>query len=204
MAVDPFRELRKAIDEFVRKIEGAGGGGGGRGARIPAGMVGITIVDDSNENARGLSRIFDAFDTTIAEIPDVLREAIPTVREAHRANFTTEGAAGRGRWAALAPSTLRERARLGFGPGPILVRTGELRDHVLSAPAKITRRGRTVELRIQPGPVVGGVPKYVANALGTSRIPPRPMVTVGPAGATRITSTISRSLRARARANGLS
>lgn len=166
-------------------------------------MIGVTIRDDSAAMAKGLDRIFDAFGATMDDVPDVLRSAVPTIREAHRAVFSSEGSAGRGRWAPLAPRTLAERARLGFGPGPILVRTGALRAHVLAAPAKVTRRGSTVELRIEPAPVVGGVPKYVYNALGTSTIPGRPMVALGPAAAAKVTSTISRQLRARARANGL-
>lgn len=166
-------------------------------------MIGITIRDDAPGNTKGLDRIFDGFGATMNDLPAILLEAVPTIRAAHAEVFRSEGAAGRGRWSALAPSTLAERQRLGFGPGPILVRTGGLRDHVLSAPARITRRGNTVELRIQPAAVVDGVPKYAANALGTDRIPARPMVALGPAASARVTSVVSRALRARARANGL-
>jgi hypothetical protein len=204
MGSDPYAPLRRAIDRFLKA---SGGSGPQRppsaGRRIPPGMLGVTITDDSKAMAKGLDRIFDAFGATMDEIPDVLRAAVPTIREAHRATFRSEGAAGRGKWRPLAPSTLRDRQRLGYGPGPILVRSGQLRDHVLSAPAVVRRRGNEVELRIRPADSVGGVPKYVANAKGTSRIPGRPMVAVGPASAAKITSQISRDLRARARAKGL-
>lgn len=205
MTSDPYARVRRAVERFVRGTGSAGGGrrSVGAGKKIPPGMLGITITDDSRANAAGLDRIFDAFGATIDEIPDVLAAAVPTIREQHAAVFRTEGTAGRGKWAPLAPATLAERARLGYGPGPIQVRTGALRDHVLSTPAKIVRRGRTVELTIRPADKVGGVPKYRALALGTSRIPARPMVTVGPAGAARITSAISRELRRRAAARGL-
>lgn len=166
-------------------------------------MIGVTILDDSRTRGKGLDRVFDAFGATIDDLPDVLADAVPTIRQAHRRVFTTEGAAGRGKWARLSPVTIRERRRLGFGDGPIHVRTGQLRDHVLTAPAKITRRGRTVTLTIRPADTVGGVPKYRALAMGASRIPARPMVTLGPASAARVTSTIQRSLRARAARNGL-
>jgi hypothetical protein len=200
-----YGRLAKAIDRFVRSGGGSGRRSVSAGAAIPPGMIGITIVDDSAENRKGLDRIFDAFGATIAELPAVLTDAVPTIRDAHRAVFTSEGAAGRGRWRPLAPSTLAERKRLGFGAGPILVRTGALRDHVLATPAVVTTRGDTVELRIQPDPYVAGVKKYAALAVGDSgrNLPGRPMVAVGPAAATKITSTIQRSLRARARANGL-
>jgi len=204
VAADPYARLRTAVERFVRDTGGPGAQAPpGAGRPIPPGMVGVTIVDDSAEQRAGLSRIFDAFDATVADFPAVLEAAVPTIREAHRAVFTSEGAAGRGAWPALAPRTLRDRARLGFAPGPILVRTGQLRDHVLSAPAKITRRGSSVELRIEPAGSVGGVPKYVANALGTSTIPGRPMVAIGPAAAVKVTSTVQRALREVARRNGL-
>lgn len=40
-------------------------------------------------------------------------------------NFAAEGRPGR--WAPLKAATIRERIRLGYGPGPILVRTGRLK-----------------------------------------------------------------------------
>ena len=43
-----------------------------------------------------------------------------------QANFNTEGRRLNEQWAALAASTVREKARLGYGSKPILVRTGAL------------------------------------------------------------------------------
>lgn len=188
-------KARRAAERFAAEVGPAGGGGGLR----------VTIFDDSAANGRGVDRIFEAFDATIDDIPLVLRDAVPSVREAHRAVFSTEGSAGRGAWPPLAPRTLAERRRLGYGPGPILVRTGALMRHVLAAEAKINRTGDGFELRIEPGVSVGGVPKYRALAKGSAatNLPGRPMVAVGPQAATRITSTIQRALRARAAANGL-
>lgn len=197
---DPYGAVRAAVARFTKL---AGAKGRPSGNRIPPGMIGITITDDARTRTRGLDRIFDAFGATIDDLPQVLDAAVPTIREAHRRVFATEGAAGRGKWAPLAPATLRDRARKGFGPGPIHVRTGALRDHVLTAPARITRSGSTVELRIRPDDNVGGVPKYRALALGTDRIPARPMVALGPGEATAVTSTIQRAFRARAQAHGL-
>lgn len=198
---DPYARLRAAIARFTRSA--GGGGGGSTSGGVPAGFLRVTIVDDVNGNRKGIDRLFDAFDATIDDIPDVFRESLPAIRAAHRAVFASEGASGRGRWTPLAPSTLAERARLGYGPGPIHVRTGALRDHVLSAPAQITRFAGGVELRIEPDANVGGVPKYRALALGTDRIPSRPMVALGRPAAARVTSTIQRALRNRARSHGL-
>jgi hypothetical protein len=169
-------------------------------------MLRVTIHDDSKANGKGLDRIFEAFEATLDDVPDVFRQALPAIRKAHAEVFSSEGSAGRGRWAALAPRTQIERARLGYGPrSPILVRTGALRRHVLTAPAKITRGSGFVRLEIRPGDVVAGVPKYRALALGapSNNLPARPMVALGPANAARVTSAIQRALRARAAANGL-
>lgn len=169
-----------------------------------AGVFRVTIGDDAPRNTRGLDRVFDGMGATIDDLPRILESAVPTIREAHAAVFTSEGAAGRGSWQALAPRTVRERVRLGYpGSNPILVRTGALRDHVLSTPAVVSRKGNTVELRIAPAREVDGVPKYRALARGFGAIPARPMVALGPSAAARVTSTIVRAFRARAAANGL-
>ena len=198
---DPYARLRAAIRTFTARAGGATSAGG---SGVPAGLLRVTIVDDSPENRAGLDRLFDAFGATVDDFPAIMLGALPTIRAAHRAVFASEGAAGRGRWAALAPATLVDRARRGFGPGPILVRTGALRSHVLAARAQVKTSGTgNVELRIRPDDNVGGVPKYRALALGTSRIPARPMVALGSSGSVAVTSAISRAFRARARANGL-
>lgn len=186
-----YDRLRAAIARFTSRTGGS------------SGMMRVTITDHSPAGGKGFDRLFDGLDATLRDMPAVLEAAVPAIRDAHRAVFESEGAAGRGSWPALAPSTLADRARLGYGPGPILVRSGELKQHVLSTPAQITRKGRGVELRIRPADSVGGVPKYVANALGTSRIPSRPMVAIGPAGATKVSSAIMRALRARAAREGI-
>jgi hypothetical protein len=187
------------VEAAVRRFENALTG------KSPASQLRVTIYDDSKARGKGLDRIFDAFDITMREIPEVLASIVPTVHDAHRRNFATEGSAGRGKWAPLAPSTLAERQRLGFGSGPILNRTGALEAHVVGTPARITRRGNVVELRIEPDVNVGGVPKYRALAVGnpSTNLPGRPMVTVGPASATKITSALQRALRAHAAARGL-
>lgn len=194
--------LRSALDRFSRTVRNAATSTG----RGYGGMVQVTIVDDSAQNRRGFDRLFDAFALTIGDIPAVMQSTlVPAVKAAHGRNFDSEGVAGRGKWAALAPRTLAERQRLGYGPGPILTRTGALRAHVLGTPAVISRRGSSYELKIKPDRNVDGVPKYNALAMGLANrnLPGRPMVTIGSAEATRITSAFMRGLRDRARANGL-
>lgn len=196
---DPLVGVRAAVARFVRSSSSRASSRGG----VPPGMMRVTIEDDTPGNRNGLDRLFDALDATLDDMPAIMLSVVPTIRAAHRSVFTSEGSAGRGAWPALAPRTIQERLRLGYGAGPKLRRTGELMDHVLSTPAQITRTAGGVELRIAPAPSVGGVPKYVANALGTSTIPARPMVALGRPAAARVTSEIQRALRARAQAHGL-
>lgn len=184
-------QLRKATDAYRAATSGKTRGG-----------LRLTINDDGPADRRGLDRIFVGLGATIDAFPEALRAALPAVRSGHARNFATESS-GFGGWAPLAPRTIAERVRLGFGPGPKLVRTGQLRAHVLSAAPVVRRTAGGYELRIRPGDSVGGVPKYAANARGTDRIPARPMVSLTPAASRTVTSAISRFLRQRAAAHGI-
>ena len=188
-------ELRRAVEAFLQAASRVSSGGGIR----------LTITDDAPGGTRGLDRVFVGLGATIDAFPDVLRSVVPEIRAAHSAVFSSEGALGRGKWAPLKPATLADRRRKGFPPGPILLRTGALKRHVLGTSAQIRTVGGTTELRIAPSPVVEGTgrPYYRAQALGYGALPSRPMVAVGPAAAVKITSAISRELRRRAAMNGL-
>lgn len=187
-------DVRRAVDRF-NKATTAGKGGHG---------VRLTINDDDAASTTGFDRVFDGLGVTLAGLEVVLGSppVVDAIREQFARNFDQEG--GRSSWAALAPSTVEERQRLGYGGAhPILQRTGALRRHVLAAPARVTRSGTAAELRIRPGDSVGGVPKYLALAMGTHRMPGRPMVVIDSSGAVKVTSAISRALRQRAQASGL-
>lgn len=185
------------IAAAVARLERANAGG-------HLGMFRFTFEDDAAQRRRSIDRLFDALDATLEEIPDVLESALPEIRAGFARNFASESAGGAA-WAALAPRTLRDRMRLGFGPGPILTRTGALAAHVIGTPAQITTLGNTVELKIRPDRSVGGVPKYDALAKGyaPNNLPGRPMVVLGDSDRVKVTSKIARSLRERARAHGL-
>ena len=188
-------DLRAAIDSFTREARRLSSGSGG-GVRV-------TIADDTKGGSVGFDRVFVGLGAVLDAMPSALKAAEPEIRAGHRAVFTTEGAAGRGRWRPLKPSTIEERRRLGYGPGPILKRTGALERHVLSTPAVVSRIPGGYQLRIAPDANVNGVRKYRALAMGHGRIPARPMVALGPQAATKVTSAISRYLRARAASGGL-
>lgn len=181
-------QVDRAVKEFTRSVAGT--------------PVRVTFNDGDKANTRGFDRVFVQLGLTLASLPDILRgPGTAAVREEFGRNFDDQS--GRKKWARLAPATVRDRVAKGYGRGPILQRTGRLRRHVVTAPAQIRSGGGVVELRIAPTPNVGGRPYYRANALGTSRIPSRPMVVLRPAAANRVTSAISREARRRAQANGL-
>lgn len=184
--------MKRAVSDFKRTTSGAGN----------AAAIRVTFNDDNAADTRSMSRLFTGLGATLDNMADVLRtEGADAIRKAFGDNFNRQGA--RGPWPALAPSTIAQRIRLGYGAGPILQRTGALKRHVTTAPAQVTRTGRGIELRIRPGNVVAGRPKYVPLAMGTGRMPARPMVVLTPQAVAQVTGTISRALRARAQANGL-
>jgi hypothetical protein len=173
------------------------------------GFVRVSFNDDDRADTRGLDRVFVGLDVTLAGMASVLSSGpvLAAIREQFAANFDREG--GRKKWAQLAPTTVQERIRKGYGGRhPILERTGALRGHVLSTPAKTSTTARGATLRIAPSPSVKGVRKYAMLAKGGTtptggKVPGRPMVVLTPGGATKVSSAISRALRARAAANGI-
>lgn len=181
-------QVDRAVQEFTRAVAGT--------------PVRVTFNDGDRANTTGMDRVFVQLGLTLASLPDLLRgPGVAAIRQEFTQNFADES--GRKRWARLAPATVRDRVAKGYGRGPILQRTGRLKRHVITAPAQIRSGGGVVELRIAPSANVGGRPYYRAQALGTSRIPSRPMVVLRPAAANRVTSAISREARRRAQSNGL-
>lgn len=78
------------------------------------------------------------------------------------------------KWAGLAPSTIKDRARHGYGPTPILVRSGLLKNSltVPGAPKQIFRVGpRSLKFGTR-------VKYYPYHQYGTDTIPQRIMVTL--------------------------
>ena len=76
------------------------------------------------------------------------------------------------KWKPLAPRTIAQRLRLGFGAGPILYRTGSLRE------AWSTETGQTREITptsLYIGPEKVSYAKYHQSRLPRTRIPRRPL-----------------------------
>lgn len=195
------KQRGKAIGKAVDRFNATQAPGGG--------FVRVSFNDDDKADTRGMDRVFTGLDVTLGSMASVLSSPgiLATIRDQFERNFDTE--TGRRKWAALRPSTVQERVRLGYGGRhPILQRTGALRTHVMRTPAKVSTTARGAELRIAPAPSVGGVRKYRFLAKGGTtptggRVPGRPMVVIDKTGATKVSSAISRALRQRAAANGI-
>lgn len=97
------------------------------------------------------------------------------------ARFKKQGdAAAGGRWAPLADSTNEFRASLGFPtapPGQINVRTGQMRDYLVSTLPYVTADPFGTVLSF-PGPVPGALMDRFAQAAGSRKGPPRPVAAV--------------------------
>ena len=91
-----------------------------------------------------------------------------------RSRFETEGGSTGMRWKALKPSTVSQRRRQGFAPGPVLVRSGTLMKAAVTGREKPTRTGIVKRMRNTQGPAYAGrsAPKALsvyAGALNQER-----------------------------------
>ncbi len=96
------------------------------------------------------------------------------IRATFGENFSRQ-ASGDGAWPPLAPSTVADRLRRGFGPGPMLVRSGRYRRSWLGGPASTStyaQRGDGFRL------LVGSASELAPwHELGTERMPARTVAT---------------------------
>lgn len=107
----------------------------------------------------------------LQDFEPVLDEFAEQLTAGEKAGFASQGAAYGSAWAALAPSTVRDRFRQGYGPNAPLVRTGNLADSI----------GESVNLTpdsVQVGVDAGEVPYANYLQSGTSRMPARLLVAV--------------------------
>ncbi len=107
----------------------------------------------------------------LQDFEPVLEDFGRTLAAGEQQGFSSQGAFYGDEWAGLAPSTVKERFRQGYGPNAPLVRTGKLADSI----------GQTINLTpdsVQVGVDTADVP--YANYLqgGTARMPARVLVAV--------------------------
>jgi phage gpG-like protein len=121
-------------------------------------------------------------------------EADQIMHASFEKNFSSSG---RPSWAALSDETLEDRARKGFGSGPILSRTGNLRDEVTSIKGEVTLGARqaTIQWGIDQLRSDEKV-KFGAHQLGKGRsgqnLPQRKMIGFQPEDSKKIMSALKK------------
>jgi len=132
---------------------------------------------DAERSDRELTR-------AIGNLRPAMTKAVTIVADAIDSNFRSESDAGK-RWAPLAPSTLAQRERKGYGPGPILQREGTLRT-LASAHREVSESGAEV------GPEGPDYAEY--HLTGTPRMPARPFLDISELSVDAIDDAIHRHL----------
>jgi hypothetical protein len=101
-------------------------------------MVDVHVVGDT----RSADRLLDGLEAAMSEQAityNFLQDRVyPILEQRARERFAAEGGEEvGGAWAALQPYTIEDRVSKGFGAGPINVRTGEMKRHILDRPPEV-------------------------------------------------------------------
>jgi phage virion morphogenesis protein len=136
-------------------------------------------VRGAQEVEAALSRLSTAIDPVF-----ILDEASALILARMRKRFREEVRPDGIKWKPLKPSTILERIRLGFGPRPILYRTGHL--------------FRSIQLHAD-GPKSRAISTDVEYASflqnGSSNMPARPFLGIGKGDAQLVTALIVKRIR---------
>jgi phage gpG-like protein len=138
----------------------------------------LSITIDDGRTSEVLSRRFALYGHQVGDMTRPMTLIGTDLLADNLANFATEGrlyggAVGHaGMWAPLRPSTIRDRMRRGYGPGPILHRTGEME-------ASLTSRHHPGNVfAVTPTSVTVGTRdrKAIFHQLGTRKMAARAVV----------------------------
>lgn len=93
-------------------------------------------------------------------------------------SFEKNFSQGGSNWKPLSPSTISDRLRKGYNSGPILVRTGNLKDEVTSLRGKVTTASKEVRMEWGIDQIRAGKEKakFFTHQKGRGNIPARPMI----------------------------
>lgn len=152
-------------------------------------MIQVTLTGQAQVQSF-LTRLF-AIEISVAEWFKS-GEADQIMQASFEKNFSSSG---RPSWPALSEETIEDRLRMGFGSGPILSRTGNLRDEVSSIKGLLSLGARQVTMQwgidqLRSDEKV----KFGAHQLGKGRsgqdLPQRKMIGFQPEDSKRIISAL--------------
>lgn len=139
------------------------------------GFITLTLNYEGRNGVETMARQFATWGAQISDLSEPLTEIGQDLLGDFAVNMVTEGGwfAPGGAWTPLAPSTVRERARQGFGgPSPILFRTGQLAESLASRDAA----GNVFEVTATSLRVGSADRTANYHQRGTRRMPRRPIV----------------------------
>lgn len=165
-------------------------------------MTRFVLEPTAEMKAEG-QRLADRLRRLRRPLPELTEPLAEVVRAGFQQNFEQEREGGGRAWNPLAPSTVRERIRLGFpGKHPILVRTGRYKRSFLEAGRDhIARRKRTATgWEMEEGSRdyrAAWLEEGTRNILDSDwfHIPPRPVTKLGPEVEGRLTETFEAYLQ---------
>lgn len=121
----------------------------------------VTFKLEAGELKRKLAAINKGF----LGFYEPLKETSEYQRDQINKNFTSEGANLGERWTPLQTSTILQRIALGFGSGPILQRTGSLKNSFYESVID----NKSLE-------IASSNPHFAAHQSGKGKLPARPMI----------------------------
>lgn len=140
-----------------------------------------------------LKKRLDAIRALARPQPDLVKVVQRAIVAEFANNLRDESASGT-RWARLAESTIRDRLQQGYGPGPILQRSGDYADSWTypDSPNHV----HEVTGRVEGWAINEGSQHELAqyHEPGTGRMAARPVSEIGPDGQNRIKEDIDRWL----------
>jgi len=92
-------------------------------------MIRVTVSQDTITKSGAIVRKLRLFSTRMHDRSTLMEEVKRTQAKRWARNFASEGREYGG-WVGLSPRTIQDRAASGYGPGPILRRTGGLYNYV--------------------------------------------------------------------------
>lgn len=166
---------------------------------VPGSGGGFIKIHFAVEGGAEVNRRLATYGAKIEDLSDAWEQVGEDLLADFAMNFQTEGGVF-GDWDALADATVLDRIRHGYGgEGPMLVRTGYLKDSV-------TKKGALDNIfAVSANSLTLGTEDAIAgyHQFGTSKMPAREVIGLSWTAQSRIVDTLNTYIQALARQQGL-